>query len=257
MAAPLVAVPAYPRLAPDRVEGWHHGGLGVPLRYVDALHAAGAREAVFEPTPLDDAAADELLGRFDGLLLLGGGDLDPATYGQAPAATVYGVDAARDAAETALARAARRRGLPCLAICRGHQVVNVAAGGTLHQHITAAPGLGDHGRPGTRGGAALQSVAVTPGTRLAAALGTTSVVGSCHHHQAVDRVGDGLVVGARAADGVVEALEPADPAAPWLVSVQWHPEDTAADDDPAGRANAALFSAFVAEAAGYRRRQSE
>lgn len=244
-STPLIAVPAYPRLAPDRVEGWHHGGLGIPLRYVDALHAAGAREAVFEPVVGPDADADALLARFDGLLLLGGGDLDPATYGQAPSTTVYGVDADRDAAELALTRAAQRRGLPLLAICRGHQVVNVAAGGTLLQHITDTPGVGDHGRPGTRGGAALQAVTVEPGTRLAAALGGTTVVGSCHHHQAVDRVGDDLRVVARAVDGVVEALEPADPAAPWLVSVQWHPEDTAGDADPAGRANAALFAAFV------------
>jgi len=244
---PLVAVPGYARLGPDQVSGWRHGGVGAPARYLDALHRAGAREAIFEPVALSDAAAATLVLRFDGVLLLGGGDPDPARYGATARPEVYGVDPGRDACELALVRAAHRAGVPVLAVCRGHQITNVAFGGSLLQHITDAPGLGDHGRPGVGGRASVHRISVEPVSRLADALGTTEVVGSCHHHQAVDRVADGLRVTARADDGVVEAIEPADPFAPWLVGVQWHPEDRAGEPDPDGRTNQALFTAFVEE----------
>jgi putative glutamine amidotransferase len=138
MTRPLVALPIYPRLEPGRVRGWSEAGVGLPARYVDALRRAGGLEAMFLPD-LDDDAADEALDRVDGLLLVGGGDLDPGTYGETATGEVYGVDRDRDASELALARAAIARDIPTLAICRGHQVLAVALGAKLDQHITGRP----------------------------------------------------------------------------------------------------------------------
>jgi putative glutamine amidotransferase len=247
-AHPLIAVPAYPLLKEGRVAGWHDAGVAVPARYVEALRRAGGQEAVLLPTSLDDEDARDLLARFDGLMLLGGGDLDPSTYGEEANTRVYGVNAARDACELALTRAALEAGVPTLAICRGIQVLDVALGGSLDQHITGRERLLEHGVPGTEGGARVHDVDIEPGTRLAEAVGTTHATVSSHHHQAVARVGDGLRVVSRAADGVIEGIELADPAGPWVVGVQWHPEDTAAEDP----ANQALFDALVHECASSR-----
>jgi putative glutamine amidotransferase len=242
--APLIAVPAYPLVKAGRIKGWEDAGVAVPARYVAALRRAGGQEAILLPTRLDEGDAGELLERFDGLLLLGGGDLDPHTYGQEPNTRVYGVNPDRDTCEIVLTRAAVDRGLPILAICRGHQVLDVALGGTLDQHITGREGLLEHGVPGVEDGARLHDVDVEPHTRLAAAMGTTQATVSSHHHQAVEGVGDGLRVVARGADGVVEGVELADADGPWIVGVQWHPEDTA-ESDPA---NQRLFDTFVREA---------
>jgi putative glutamine amidotransferase len=242
-AAPLIAIPAYPLVRAGRIKGWNDAGVAVPARYVAALRRAGGQEAILLPTELDEAGAAALLARFDGLLLLGGGDLDPQAYGEEPNTRVYGVNPARDECELVLTRAAIARGLPVLAICRGHQVLDVALGGNLDQHITGREGLLEHGVPGVEDGARLHDVDVEPGSRLAAALGTTHVTVSSHHHQAVDRVGDGLRVVARAADGIVEGVELADPAGPWVVGAQWHPEDTADSDPP----HQSLFDTFVRE----------
>jgi putative glutamine amidotransferase len=228
------------------VHGWADDGVGVPARYVDALHRAGAQEALFLPTAWTSTDAAALLGRVDGLLLIGGGDLDPTTYGQETESTSYGVDAARDACELLLAHAAVERGVPVLAICRGHQVLATALGGALDQHITGRAGLLHHGVPGVEDGARLHEVAVEPDSRLAAALGASTVTASSHHHQAVSTVGPSTRLVARAPDGVVEGIELADPDAPWIVGVQWHPEDTAADD----RTQQRLFDAFVARCRG-------
>ena len=246
---PLIAMPAYPPLPRGRVKGWDSDGIGVPARYVYALRHAGATEAIMAPTPLSGREADVIVDRYDGLMLLGGGDLDPTTYGQEARAEVYSVSADRDACELALCRASIRAGTPILAICRGIQVLNVALGGTLDQHITGRPGLGEHGTPGQEGGEARTEVTVVPATRLAVATGTTKLTCSCHHHQAIDMLGVGLDVVAQTADGVVEAVEFADLAAPWVVGVQWHPEDTAASDPAQQR----LFEAFVEEAAARQR----
>ncbi|HEY5173580.1 MAG TPA: gamma-glutamyl-gamma-aminobutyrate hydrolase family protein, partial [Acidimicrobiia bacterium] len=179
-----------------------------------------------------------LLARVDALVLTGGPDVDPARYGQRAHPSVYGVDAAADEFECALAEAALVRSVPTLAICRGIQVLNVARGGTLHQHITDDPGVPPHGRPGVAGGARPHEVALDRDSLLAEVMDTTRVTGSCHHHQAIATLGDGLRVVGRAADGIVEALE-LDGA--FLLAVQWHPEDTAADD----RAQQRLFDALV------------
>jgi gamma-glutamyl-gamma-aminobutyrate hydrolase PuuD len=235
--APLVAAPAY-LVAPGRVEHWIDAGVAMPSLYVRAVRRAGGEAAVLMPDELASGDADALLGRFDGLLLIGGPDLDPATYGQEAVGSVYGVVRVRDDFELALARAAMERSMPILAICRGHQVLNVALGGDLDQHITDRfPG---HGTPGVEDGARVHEIEVAPGSRLAACTGAARVRASCHHHQVLDRLAPGMRVVARAPDGVVEAVEL--DGAPQVISVQWHPEDTAATDP----AQQAIFDAFVA-----------
>jgi len=248
MARPLIAVPSYPRIAEGKIKGWTADNVGVPVPYVEALRRAGGLEAVVMTEPLDADQLEGSLDRFDGVLLLGGGDLDPSTYGAGPAEKVYGVHEPRDTSELALTRAAVDRGMPVLAICRGHQVLNVALGGTLDQHIPDRDGVEEHGTPGKPGGAYEHDVTLDPGTRLSAAMGTARARCSCHHHQAVARAGDRLVVTAHADDGIIEATELADPDGPWVVGVQWHPEDTAAID----RAQQGLFDAFVARARTFR-----
>jgi len=238
MSRPLVAVPAYP-IAQGRVKGWEHAAMAAPTRYVEALHRAGAQEAVLMPVVLDEEGeADEVLERFDALLLLGGGDLDPSRYDQERHTKVYGVVPERDAFEITLARAAVARGMPLLAICRGHQVLNVALGGTLEQHLT----VDGHGTPGVPGGSTMHAVRIKPGTRLAAATGVERAEVCSHHHQAVDTLGDGLRAVAWADDGVIEGIELDGDA--WVVGTQWHPEDTAAGDPTQQR----LFDAFVEQA---------
>lgn len=183
--------------------------------YLDAIRRAGGTPVVLAPTMAGEADLD-VLDRVEGLLLLGGGDVDPARYGQAPHETLYGLDAVHDDSDLVYLAAAIERDLPVLAICRGFQVLNVARGGTLLQHI------GEEHRD------VMHPVDLEAGSRVAAAFGVSSPVGHSFHHQAVDQVGDGLVVTGRSPDGYVEALELE--GATWVVGVQWHPEDTAADD---------------------------
>ena len=242
MPRPLIAVPAYPVKA-GRVQGWEKPGVAAPTPYMEALHRAGAREAILMPVAIDDTDASEVLERFDGLLLMGGGDLHPEEYGQERRDEVYGVIPHRDRFEVALARAAVARDLPTLAICRGHQVLNVALGGSLDQHISERDGVLAHGKPGVPGGSSVHDVDLEPGSRLAEAMDVTRASCSSHHHQAVDRVGDRLHVTARSPDGVVEGIELDGDA--WIVGAQWHPEDTAATDAAQQR----LFDTFVRQAA--------
>jgi putative glutamine amidotransferase len=169
------------------------------------------------PLPGVAAAVD----RLDGLLLTGGGDIDPGTYGAQPHPRTARVSAPRDAAELELLDAAMSAGLPVLGVCRGMQLVNVARGGTLCQHL--ADGAGHTPVPGTFGS---HPVRVAPGTRLAGILGANGdgVDVPTAHHQAVDRLGEGLVATAWTGDGVIEAVEPSAGGDPFLLAVQWHPE---------------------------------
>jgi putative glutamine amidotransferase len=215
------------RLSATRTTWPYASAPALPRAYLDAVRRAGAHPVLVDPAPLTRHDADDLLGRFDALVLTGGPDLDPACYGEAADARTYGVDREADEFEVALLGAALARSLPTLAICRGAQVVNVALGGSLHQHIEDDPGVSPHGVPGEAGGQHRHDVDVEPGTLLHKVLGAERAQCSCHHHQAVARLGEGLRVTARAADGIVEALEI--DGAP-LLAVQWHPEDTAADD---------------------------
>jgi putative glutamine amidotransferase len=241
MMPPLIAVPAY-LVRSGQVEGWATGAVATPENYLAALRRAGGRGAALMSDELDERDAEELLDRFDGLLLIGGGDLDPETYGQPREPEVYGVIPRRDNFELPLARAAIARGMPTLAICRGHQVLNVALGGTLEQHIISADV--PHGVPGEAGRPFAHPVRVQDGSRLATALGATVADISSQHHQAVDKLGDDLEAVAWADDGVIEGIELSDPDR-WVVGVQWHPEHTAATDPVQQR----LFDAFVAAVA--------
>jgi putative glutamine amidotransferase len=242
-ARPLVAVSSRPR-RPGEVSSWPATHAAVVQRtYLEGLWRAGADECVVAPRQVDDDWARSLLGRVDGLVLVGGGDVDPAHFGEDAHPQVYGVEPESDALELALARAALDLGVPMFAICRGMQVLNVAMGGTLDQHITGRDGLSNHGDP--RQGHAEHPVDVEPGSLLAKALGGEARMDRAwsFHHQAIGRVADGLVVTARTDDGVIEAVEFADaPDRAWMLAIQWHPERLAGEDAQ----NQALFDEFVA-----------
>jgi len=215
--------------------------VGIGVGYLAALERAGAAPVVLSPRALDDGQAGALLSRLDGVLLLGGPDVEPSLYGGAPHPTITGTDVADDRFEIAVTRAALADRVPLLAICRGIQILNVALGGTLVAHLPELGTVGAHGRPGTPNGAAVNKVTLDAGSLLATVMGTEAVACSCHHHQALDRLGDGLRVTARADDDVIEGVE-VDGA--WALAVQWHPEDTAGDDPAQQR----LFDALVTEA---------
>ncbi|MER6158937.1 gamma-glutamyl-gamma-aminobutyrate hydrolase family protein [Streptomyces sp. NPDC001868] len=230
---PLIAVPA------------RFAATTSALRYAAEVNARALVEAVWraggEPASIHPASEDVAgrLARFDGVLLPGGGDLAPHRYGATDThADVYDVDETQDTFDLEVARAALDLGIPLLAVCRGLQVVNVALGGTLEQ---------DMGGPDREHRHLVHPVALRPGTVLERAGGVQKVEASCYHHQRVDRLGTGLEITARAADGTVEGLEL--PGAPgWFTAVQWHPEDTA-EEDPAQQA---LFDALVRAAAAGR-----
>jgi putative glutamine amidotransferase len=239
MSRPLVAVSSY-LLQPGRVTGWREGASAVPAEYLNGLRNAGVRPVILTTPDPEPATA---LAPFDGLLLIGGGDVDPACYGAARHPAVYGVDAERDQLELAAAKAAVEMGVPLLAICRGLQVLSVALGGTLHQHLADLLGMGHHGRADSDGRPVIHDVAIEPSSRLAEIAGEAGVLTGCTsiHHQAVDRLGAGLVVTGRSPDGVIEAVE-TPPGQGWVVGVQWHPERTAAADPR----QQAIFDAFAA-----------
>jgi putative glutamine amidotransferase len=176
-----------------------------------------------------------LVSASDGVVVLGGADLDPATYGQVPATdTLFGVDAHADAFELALASASLEQAVPFLGICRGMQVLNIAAAGTLIQDL----GSGIHESQGPGSTMTDHELRVVPGTLLGAIYPTTSLRIRSGHHQAVGRIGAGLRVSADAPDGVIEAIEAIQS---WALGVQWHPEDPPADQ----KQHAALMAAFV------------
>jgi putative glutamine amidotransferase len=229
----LIAVVAY-HLGDDRVPRWPHGGYGVPGPYIDAVRRAGARTAILSPG--ETGEPEDLLEPFDGLLLVGGGDIDPVRYGgRTDHPDLYGIEPDRDAFEIELLLAADRLEIPTLCICRGMQIMNVAFGGTLHPHLPDVPRLLEH-RPEVLDAELFHDVAVEPESRLFATTKASTVTASSHHHQGVDRLGDGLVVSGRSPDGLVEAIERDHDMElefdRWIVGVQWHPEDTA-ERDPA------------------------
>jgi putative glutamine amidotransferase len=187
--------------------------------YVRALIAAGLTPLLVPPL-LDPARVGDALDSAAGLVLTGGEDVHPASYGESPHPKLEETDQARDAVEIALYRAARQRGLPVLAICRGIQVVNVALGGSLYQDLSSEhPSSINHVDPKGR-----HTLRVESASRLHGAIGSPTSVNS-RHHQAVKRLAEGLRAVAWAEDGLIEGAEPANGDASWLLAVQWHPED--------------------------------
>jgi putative glutamine amidotransferase len=212
--------------------------------YVAAVQAAGAHAVLLT---VGDRAPEALLDRVDGLMVIGGADLDPEVYGQARSEHTEHTYRERDDFERALTRAAIERGLPFLGICRGMQLLNVALGGTLNQHLVGEDGVPSHRRViGTFEGTE-HEIDLSPGSLAEQALGEPVHEARCHHHQAIDQVGEGLVVSGRARDGVAEAIELVDRPG-WALGVQWHPE--AGDKRE-------LFEAFCRAAAEWRRRKQQ
>lgn len=268
MTRPLIALPC--RFA-ERTSALRYAAEVTARALAEAVYRAGGEPFMMHPAEPEHAA--ERLERCDGLLLPGGGDLAPHTYGEADVhEQVYDVDDAQDAFDLAAIRYALRSGLPTLAVCRGMQVLNVALGGTLtqdmpthHRHVVhpvrlregsavaAAMATAEQGAAGRdaatgaersgayRSGAARSGADRSGADRLSAdrlsadksgqyRLGAEKVEASCYHHQSLDRLGRGLTVTARAADGTVEAVELRESKG-LLLAVQWHPEDTAATDE--------------------------
>jgi putative glutamine amidotransferase len=215
--------------------------------YIESLKRAGAVPVLIPPQP--ENAADVIDG-LDGLLLAGGDDCDPAAYGEEKHPTSEPMDPRRQTNDLRLAKLARERGIPTLGICLGVQVMNVAAGGSLIQDIGSAVETDiDHAsEPSDRH---RHEVLIDGATKLGGILGARELNVNSSHHQAVGRVADGLRVTAHAPDGIVEGLE--DPAHPFYVGVQWHPEDM-----PGEASASAIFGAFVdaARAHGARKQRA-
>lgn len=208
----------------------------LPAAYVNAVREVGGVAVLLAP---GDAAPEDLLARLDGLVLSGGGDLDPQFSGATGHASVYGTCPERDAFEIALARAAVAHSLPTLAICRGLQVLNVARGGTLHAHLPDVVGDAIAHRS-SQTCATSHAVRIEASSALAEAIGGEELESvPSWHHQAIDRLGEGLTPVAWAADGVIEAVELA--GAQGLTAVQWHPELDMASGAPGRR----LFERLV------------
>lgn len=221
---------------------WDQQAMLLPRSYVDAVQRAGGIALMLPPDPAAVEEPDILLDLLDALLLAGGADMDPATYGAEAHPTTIGTVPERDAFELALARRAMERDMPFLGICRGMQVMNVARGGTLNQHLPDDYGHEDHRRSIGSFDNADHHVRLQHGS-LAARVADEEVHGTkSHHHQGVERIGDGLeVTGWATIDDLPEAIEV--PGGRFALGVQWHPE---ADE------TSPLIAALVEEARAYR-----
>jgi putative glutamine amidotransferase len=222
--------------------GAHPERAYVNSAYVHAIQQAGG-VPVLLPPQLSAASLARLARELRGLLLTGGGDVDPALYGQAPHPTLYDVAPARDTLESSALHLALGEGRPVLAVCRGVQVLNVALGGNLYQDVATEPGTQiAHSQKEPRD-QPTHKVKIAPGSRLAETLGADELEVNSMHHQVIHRVGRGLTAVAWAPDQLVEGVEGDDPGR-FLLGVQWHPEELVGHSDPARR----LFSALVAAA---------
>jgi gamma-glutamyl-gamma-aminobutyrate hydrolase PuuD len=233
VTTPVVGITTYLTQAEFGV--WSTVAVLVPHDYVRAVERAGGRPLLVPPS---EDAIEETLDALDGLIFSGGSDLAPERYGQDPHPETNGIVPERDDAELALLKSALERDMPVLAICRGSQVMNVALGGDLIQHLPDL--VGHQGHKESPGTFSEHEVEIEPGTKLAAVIGGQADIKS-HHHQGHGTLGEGLRVAARDADGHIEALE--DPSRRFALGVLWHPE---AGEDMR------LFEALVSEAAAYR-----
>ena len=235
MSRPLVGITTY--VEPASWGHWQLDAALIPYDYVRAIERAGAR-ALLVPPSTD--GIEETLDALDGLVFSGGADVDPETYGADAHDETNGTRPERDAGELALLKAALARDMPVLAVCRGFQILNVARGGDLEQHVPDRVGSETHRE--VKGVFSEHGVRVEGDSRLGSLLGDEVSGVKSHHHQGVGEVGEGLREVAWADDGTVEGLE--DPDRRFALGVLWHPE---AGDD------ARLFEALVTEAAAYRK----
>lgn len=202
---------------------WDQPAALLPRNYIDAVQQAGGLALLLAPDPRLVEQPDELVTMLDGLLLAGGADIDPATYGQIPHAETQETAPERDAFEIALTRCAIERDVPVLGICRGMQLINVALGGTLTQHLPEHLGHEEHRKVMGSFDGSDHDVEVLDGTLAMRVIGAARHGTKSHHHQGVERVGNGLRVSATAAaDGLIEAVEL--PGRSFVLGVQWHPE---------------------------------
>jgi putative glutamine amidotransferase len=220
---------------------WDVQAAFLPKVYFEAVTRAGGIAVLLPPQPVNAEIANEVLEGLDGLIITGGKDVNPARYGQEPHPTTDEPRLDRDEWEDVLLTAAIERDLPFLGICRGAQVLNVALGGTLVQHLPDVIGTTRYNLGG--GEFANNPVAVEPGSTLGALIGNAIDVKS-YHHQAIDEVADGLTVTARSDDGVIQAVEL--DGVTFGLGVQWHPEQGAEED-------AKLFVGLVDAARTYRK----
>ncbi|WP_227497366.1 gamma-glutamyl-gamma-aminobutyrate hydrolase family protein [Planctomonas psychrotolerans] len=223
---PLIGITTYLEQAQTGV--WDVRAAFLPEVYLQSVTDAGGIAVLLPPQPVSDGVIDRILDSLDGLVLSGGADVDPALYGHPAHERTSAPRTDRDTWEVALIRRAVETGKPFLAICRGAQLLNVALGGTLHQHLPDVVGT-ERYQPGPARFGEID-VSVEWSSRLGRVLGGTAANLSvqCYHHQALDRVADGLTVSARADDdGVIQAVELAD--SPFGIGVQWHPEQDAVD----------------------------
>ncbi|WP_438353928.1 gamma-glutamyl-gamma-aminobutyrate hydrolase family protein [Microbacterium sp. CJ88] len=235
---PVIGLTTYLEQAKQGV--WDVRAAFLPQQYFDSVTASGGVAVLLPPQPGGVDAASAVLDGLDGLILTGGLDVQPELYGAERDPRTDPARPDRDAWELDLYRGAEERRMPVLAICRGLQLVNVARGGTLHQHLPEALGTERYRVGG--GVFATNTVEVASDSRLAGMLGDGPFDVHSYHHQGIDRLGDGLVAVADAGDGLVQAFESAEGEA-YLVGVQWHPEENAEDKR--------LFAGLVGEAARY------
>ena len=220
---PVIGLTTY--LEQAQTGAWDVPASFLPKVYFEAVTRAGGIAVLLPPQPVDAEIAGRVLDGLDGLIITGGKDVDPALYGQQPHPTTDIPRRDRDAWEEALLTAAIERELPFLGICRGAQLLNVALGGTLHQHLPEVVGSTRY----NLGNAQFNrnEVAVAAHTRLASLVGEDSLAVQSYHHQAIDEVGVGLTVSARSDDGTIQAIEL--DSIPFGVAVQWHPEEDSED----------------------------
>lgn len=237
MARPVIGICC--ALERARWSHWDQQAFLTPRGYVDAVHRAGGLALLLPADPQLERDPDELLGLLDGIILAGGADIDPSSYGAEPHPATTGTVPERDHFEIALAKRAMERDLPLLGICRGMQLMNVAQGGTLIQHVPDTHGHEDHRRNVGTFENSDHDVRLEPGSLAARAAGEERHGTKSHHHQGVDVLGTGLVVtGWADVDELPEAIEA--PERRFALGVQWHPEADAASR---------VIESFVAEAA--------
>lgn len=239
-SAPVIGLTTY--LEQSQTGVWDVPASFLPKVYFEAVNNAGGIAVLLPPQPVDPAIAARVLDSLDGLIVTGGKDVDPARYGHEAHPTTDEPRRDRDAWEDALLTAAIDRGLPFLGICRGLQVLNVALGGTLHQHLPEV--IGSERYNAGAGNFSVTTARLTePGIVTDLLSETPTLDVKSYHHQAIDKLADGLRVSAVSDDGIVQAVEL--PGVPFGVAVQWHPEEDAAED-------IRLFAGLVEAAREYR-----